>query len=557
MSDLDVLIVGAGPVGLATALQLARSGARVRLLDRQPGHVSLPRAHVVNGRTMELFRSWGIADQVREAGLPIELAQSFGWVTEVRGDEFALIEYIDRETAERYSPETLCSCAQDLVEQALRDAAGVTVEYGHEVVGYRAVADAGRTVGEVDVRGPDGVVGTVRARFVVAADGASSPLRRLAGVQMDRSVPLARRVHTYFHADLTPYTRNRSHILWFIHNVATQGVLIPLDPRSRWVYGIDLPTGETADDYGEERFLALIRAAVGDTDLEIDQRARMVWTMEMAVAERFRVGPLLLVGDAAHRFPPTGGFGMNSGIQDSHNLAWKLDLVLRGLAEDSLLDTYEAERRPVAVVNANQSTANAEQQIKADAFLNSPETLALLAAPEGAALRADIAENVATLREQFHSLGQQFGHVYRSTAVVDDGSVIPESTIADYRPTAGPGARAPHARLRRNDDPAATVSTVELVTGAWSLLAVGDPTTWSQAAKAVPELPVTVWGIHPTEGDLTDATEAGHWQDLYELADGGAVLIRPDGHVLARWRQPPADPAEALINAFSHVLGKA
>ncbi|HEX3779866.1 MAG TPA: FAD-dependent oxidoreductase [Pseudonocardiaceae bacterium] len=562
----DVLIVGAGPVGLSAALQLGRAGASVQLLERRTGPSDQPRAHVVNARTMELFRSWGIADAIRGDGLAPELAASFGWVTEIRGEEFATIDYIDAETFERYSPETLCSCPQDLVESRLRAAAlnsgQVRIEQGREVVGFRTIEETTGTVGEVDVRDTDGATRTLRARFVIAADGASSPMRRLAGVAMERSVPLDRRLNVYFYADLTPYTRRRPHILWFVHNVATQGVLIPFDGARRWVYSVDLADGETVGDYDEQRCLDLVRAAAGDRGLTIDLRARMSWTLDMGVAARFRAGPLFLVGDAAHRFPPTGGFGMNSGIQDSHNLAWKLDLVLRGLAEESLLDTYEGERRPVAVFNAAQSTLNAEQQMGADASLNTPETLALLASPEGAALRAGIAANLSRIRDQFHNLGQQFGHVYRGAGLVDDGSPPRDSTISEYRTTARPGARAPHARLRTADGARSDVSTIELVTGGWTVLVAGDPRDWRAGARHAAQqhgVRLDVHGIGSTpagadHADYVDAETPGNWRELYEVAEGGAVLIRPDGHVLARWHEQPPNPAAALSGALTATL---
>lgn len=558
--DPDVLIVGAGPVGLSLALALGKTGTVVRVLDRRTGPTDQPRAHVVNARTMELFREWGVAEGIRADGLDPSLATSFAWVTSVAADEFATLDSVDDATAEWCSPEFLCSCPQDLVERRLRAAAEATgnvhLDGGHEVIGYRQV-DHDR--GEVEVRGPDGRTTRHQARYVVAADGASSPLRRMAGVVMERSMSLGRMLNINFHADLPPFTRFRSHVLWFVHNPATQGTLITLDGQNRWVYAIDLPASETADDYDDERCAAIVRAAVGTDDLKIDVRARLAWTMDMGVAERFRTGPLFFVGDAAHRFPPHGGFGMNSGIQDAHNLAWKLNLALRGLADDALLDTYDAERRPVAVLNATQSMENARVQQEAQMFLNAPETLALLGSPEGTELRAGIEASVAQTAPQFHSLGQQFGHVYSGAAVVDDGSPARDSTIADYQRTARPGARAPHVRLDSAGDGPTGLSTVDLVAGGWHVLVAGDAVLWRTTAPQEPAL--QVHGVHPAatsradpSADLVDATEPGHFAAVYELEEGGAVLVRPDGHVLARWTQPPVDAATELLAALDAVL---
>ncbi|ONI79085.1 hypothetical protein BWI15_00105 [Kribbella sp. ALI-6-A] len=561
----DVVVVGAGPVGLCTALQLGRAGVKIRVLERRTAMSDQPRAHVVNARTMELFRAWGIANGVREDGLPTALSSSFGWVTDMSKDEFGRLDYIDETTAEIYSPERLVSVAQDRVEtrllEALRAYGGqVSLELGRTVVGFRLVAGGA----ELDVRDHDGREETITTRYVVGADGASGQLRTMAGIDIQRSLPLARRLNIYFHADLTPVTRMRPNILWFVNNVQTQGIMIAMDGHTRWVYSVAMSDRETAEDYDSERCRALVRAAVGIPDLKPNIRSTMPWKVDMAVADRFRAGPLFLVGDAAHRFPPDGGFGMNSGIQDAHNLAWKLDLVLRGLAEDSLLDTYEAERRPVAVFNAEQCMINAKRQQEASAQFAAPEVLALLAAPEGEQFRIQMAAGLGELREEFHSLGQQFGHVYRSAALVDDGSPRRDSTITEYRRTARPGARAPHARVQGADG--RVISTIELTTGGWTLLTAGDAGPWTAAARAggdKRQLSIRVHAIWPEPpvsglnfGDFADATDPGNWREVYELTTGGAVLVRPDGHVAARWVSRPQDPDQAVADVLDIVLGR-
>lgn len=558
--NVDVAIVGAGPVGLSAAIDLARRGRRVVVLERRDMPSSQPRAHVVNARTMEIFRGWGIAESIKAAGLHPDLAQGFSWLTAMDQDALATLDYVDEETAERHSPERLCSCAQDLIEATLAaklaEYPTASVHFSHEVVD---VHDRGDGV-DVIVRGPAGEQ-TVSARFVLAADGANSTVRDLVGAGLTRSAALGRRANIYFHADLTAITRDRPNILWFILSLATSGIVIALNGRDRWVYSVEVgPETDVAAEFTPEYCTELLRLATGVADLQPEIQSILPWRVDMALADRWRVGNVFLVGDAAHQFPPMGGFGMNSGIQDVHNLAWKLDAVLAGRAGDALLDSYEEERRGVAVYNANRSMENAKNQQEAAAFMSNPEVLRLLAAEEGDEMRAIFAQGVEQQREEFHSQGQQFGFVYSSGAVLDDGTVAEESTVTQYVMSTHPGARAPHARVRAAGGD--LVSTIDVFDGGWVLLSNGTSQAWTDAAEAASAstgTSVSAAAVVPAAAagradSVEYVDETGDWVSRYALPQGGAVLVRPDGHVAARWQGAPADPAEAVSAAIRHVL---
>ncbi|MFE2183566.1 FAD-dependent monooxygenase [Streptomyces sp. NPDC059455] len=437
-----------------------------------------------------------------------------------------------------------------------RTGPATTVSFGQEAIGHRV--EQGRSV--LTVRGADGDR-ELSARYVVAADGGRSAMRNLTGIKVERGVALGQRVNIYFHADLAAQTRNRPYLLWTIMAPDTQGIFIALDGHSRWLYSIELLPGETLADYTQARAVQQLRLATGVPDLEPDIRSMLLWTIGMGVATRFSTNGVFFAGDAAHTFPPMGGLGMNSGIQDGHNLAWKLAAVLRGGAAPELLDTYEAERRPVALLNAEQCMANAAAQQQAAKMMSDPALLDLMASEAGAEVRAQFAAGVEVQKAEFHSQGQQFGYVYDSDALIPDGTVAPTSKVAEYRATAAPGARLPHLRLV--DTSGNRPSTVELSGTGWLVLAGPAGRSWIDAAAQVTAfgflgavvIGAAVIGGEPGERAYAEAVP-GSFSALYGIENEGAVLVRPDGHVAARWSSGVPDAAGALRAVAEKVLAR-
>jgi len=268
--------------------------------------------------------------------------------------------------------------------------------------------------------------------------------------------------------------------------------------------------------------------------------------MNATVASSWRQGPVFLAGDAAHQLPPTGGFGMNTGVQDVHNLAWKLGAVLEGWADASLLDSYETERRPVARLNADRSLDNSR-------MVGRINRAAVLAATGGG--KAELEEAVAASKRYGNFMGMDLGYHYASGAIVADGTEPPvvDDPVIDYQPTARPGHRAPHCPLVRDG---LELSTIDLFDGRFTLLAGSEGGAWVEAlprGRSGAPVPLVALRVG-AEADLEDPEDG--FESLYGISSQGAVLVRPDGHVA--WRAPTAvtDPSAALAAALEQILGR-
>ena len=552
---LDVLVIGAGPVGLTVAQLLGRAGISTLVVERHPGTSEHPRASGIHARTMELFRRWGIADDVRRVAVPEQQAQGFVWMTRLNGLELGRLLFSDGgmpASPHAISPERPCFCPQLAYEPVLLSAVQLhptaRVEFDTEVVSIRQ-DDRRALVG--CRRGGRESLDEVEASFVVAADGASSPTRERLGVGETGTPRFGHSVNVYFQADLTRYVRDMPFMLFWIVNGDTQGTIGASSPtRTRWTYNFE---GEPDREYSGEEVLRQVRLAVGEPDLEAEVLQVLRWDYDQAVTDRWRVGRVLFAGDAAHRFPPHGAFGMNSGVQDANNLAWKLIHVLRRRAGDALLDTYEAERRAVAQSNSELALANTRGLADAGWHSGRGEELACIELPvEGRAVRDRIAAAVSKQRAHLHSEGQQFGTIYESGAVVADGSRPVGSSVSEYHETGHPGARAPHVWLR---GPAGQrLSTLDIGGLGFVLLAGSDGDSWLAPAAAASEH----FGIELTARQIGGRSEISadgrDWETIYGISGDGAVLIRPDGHVGARFAHAPESPATAITDALSKIL---
>jgi putative polyketide hydroxylase len=521
---IPVLIVGGGPTGLSASLLLSRHGVRSLLAERHFGTSVHPKARGLNVRTLELFRVWGVESAVRAAGAELNRALDAVWAPTLVAPEEKRIPYGGAgERLGTDSPTTSAGCTQDKLEAVLLEAArsyGVgALRFGHELTALRQDCD-GVTATIVDQTTAEETI--VRADWMIAADGAQSRVRSMLGIGMAGPGVLFHRMGIYFRADLREIGASRPALGWALR----AGMLAAVNLADLWLFMAPYQPehGERVEEFSETRCVQLIRSAVGIEDLEVEVLSALPWSGAAAVAEHFRDGRVFLAGDAAHLIPPAGGQAMNVGIQDVHNLVWKLTAHLGRWAGAALLDTYESERRPFAL-----------------------------------AVNGDVAQNVAAgpdapRLEQFSNRGRVLGVAYDSDAIIPDGTQLPtvDNPVVEYIPTARPGSRAPHAWLWRDGQ---QISTLDLYDTHFVLLTAPAGGAWCVAGSQVAQslgIPLRCYVVHP-DGPLIDKT--GAWPTLYGIAPDGAVLVRPDGHVAWRARTSDASsPTTRLAAAFRRIL---
>jgi putative polyketide hydroxylase len=491
----QILVVGAGPAGLATALSAARHGARVLVVERHRSTSIHPRASGLSTRTMEIFRSWGVIDAVRAASSKV-IARAAAGVTLADPDlaENPLGFPLPRE-ALAVSPAFPACCPQDHLEPILLDAvrrAGVDVRFATELTDL-VVDDDGAWARLTDR--DTGRTGTARSRFVVGADGPRSRVRSALGITTEHLGGIGRHVQMLFRADLGPVIGDVAHGLYALSHPEAGGLIIAFG-TDRWGFARPCPADDDipADD---ARWTELLRTATGMPDLQPDLLGTLVVDLAAELASASRAGAAFLAGDAAHRMTPVGAVGLNTAVQDGHELGWKLAWAARGRAGEPLLASYAAERGPVGERNTRRSVA------------------------PGVPHPSD-------------GLVGDLGTRYASPTIAGGLATL----VAPQDLAAAPGERAPHVWVAVDGR---RCSTLDLWDGRLTLVTAED--SWRRAAGVV--------GVEAPE----IADPGGRLARTYRLGAGGAVLVRPDGVVAWRHEVPVADPVDALRDAVDHTLG--
>ena len=546
--DVDVLIVGAGPVGMLGGILASRHGLTSLVVERRDGPQTSPAAHVVNARTYEICRQAGLdMDRIHAAGKDPVDAGHVNFVTRLAGDLIGRLPF-ERQGDEclDFTPTPLRNLSQHRFEPILADelrvSPGAELRYGQQWEHSEELDDA--VVSDI-VDLDTGETSRVRSRYVIGCDGAGSRVRGLLGIEMVGPPLIQCYLMIHFGADLRALSAERPAVLHFVLDPEAAGAFIAHDIESDWVFmhAID-PSAESGDDYDDDRCVEVIERAAG-TKLDAEILGKGTWWMSSQTADSMGRGRMFLAGDAAHRFPPTGGLGLNSGVQDIHGLMWRVAAVVAGRASAELLDSYGTERLPVAQNNAHQSLTNAIKMVHLPAALGTdaePTSERLHASLADPSKAEEIAAAVEMQREHFDLFGLQLGYVYGDGALVPDWRPAEPRSPSEYEPTARPGARMPHAWLRE----VGGTSTLDLVPlDRPVLFSFGGHDVWADALGTADVSTVRV-GV--------DTPALDSWRQACDVDDTGALLVRPDHHVA--WRARSIEHSTKLGHALDVVAGR-
>lgn len=514
-----VLIVGGSLVGLSAAMFLGLQGVPCVLVERHRGSSPHPRAIGYTERTMELFRAAGIADQIPQ--VPADFRLRRARIESLAGKWMDATEWTPEKIEKQpppklsiqYSPCTGAAIAQDKLEPVIRGKAaesGADLRLGVELIDFEENADG--VIAQVRER-DGGREYTIRANYLIAADGSRSSVREKLGIKRTGLGRLKTIRSVLFRAPLEEYLAAGIH-QFEIEQPNLKAFLTTYND-GRWVLMF------TDDAERDERELkSAIFQAIGRTDVMVEIIATGRWELEAMIADKFDSGRIFIAGDAAHTLPPTrGGFGANTGIQDAHNLAWKIAAVLSGASTPQLLDTYSAERQPTAWLRFEQTFAR----------------------PDYAEYASEELKNLPIIDDA----AMEFGQLYRSSAVLGANQDLPPALRPDE--WAGqPGTRAPHLWVSKNGQ---QLSTLDYLGRGWTLFAADEH--WTAAAAASEKLGIKLDCVR-VGIDLLPADTAT-FLDTFGLEATGASLIRPDGYIAWRAKNLPPDLMDALTDALAQT----
>lgn len=542
LEHIPVAIVGAGPIGLTASCLLSQAGIKHILLEQNLGLHQWPQAHVVSARTMEILRAAGISEPaMRENATPLADMSYLGcWAHTLAKEPWGGFALLSPENADYLgqvmvaTPTPNANVPQDKLEKILYQHAQAAplgdIRFGHQLQGH--------------VQSGEGVIANVRnheddtsyeinADFLIACDGAGSAVRHQCGIEMLGPRSLQHWATVVLQADFRHLVKANPGLLYWTYGADRTGLFIAYDIDDRWVYMHACEEGQEITDEQPEQW---VRSAIGDdTPFKIVHTDR--WSMSAQVAQHFRDGRIFLAGDAAHRFPPTGGMGMNTGMQDVFNLCWKIARVVNGDSALALLDSYELERRPSVERNCEQSRVNFEKMSQVEEAIGissnvekTRENLNLLDIDDinSQQRRDKIQQSIDAQRDHFFMLGMDLGVCYDGALIQTCPEDAPENNwqASEYNPSSAAGNRLPHCWLQDGDTRLSThdiVASVKL-----TLLTTSDGyQQWAQALADTGTDDIEIQAI----GNAGLAPADDGWDTLIGMKQHGALLIRPDRHI--------------------------